>query len=195
MQLWRHFSVNKDITVRTVTLTYVTQNSEYPSQTKCMIALSKNLDSQNAKSLSEGTFSRVVAHIIYYYLNVWFNCRVATVDIFHLVHSAVRFRGSCQLRWLGLGCVSREKTHLIPDICGCHVLRILAVAVCRIGDVCCLPAPTHQPLSFNSYGLSAPEEACSRNVRAPGTLKFGYEGTFKITGDVTDRQSITRTDE
>ena len=36
--------------------------------------------------------------------------------------------------------------HLIPDICGCHVLQILTVAVCRIGDVCCLPAPAHQPV-------------------------------------------------
>ena len=56
--------------------------------------------------------------------------------------------------------------HLIPDVCGCHVLRILAVAVCRIGDVCCLPAPAHQPFSFNSLGFSAPEIACSRNVHA-----------------------------
>ena len=48
-------------------------------------------------------------------------------------------------------------THLIPDVFGYHVLRILAVAVCRIGDVCCLPAPAHQPFSFNSLGLSAPE--------------------------------------
>ena len=71
-------------------------------------------------------------------------------------------------------------THLIPNVCGCHVLRVLAVAVCTIGDVCCLPAPTHQPFSFNSLGLSAPEEACSRNVRASGTLKFGYEGILKI---------------
>ena len=74
-------------------------------------------------------------------------------------------------------------THLIPDVCGCHVLRILAVAVCRIGDVCCLPASAHQPFSFNSLGLSAPEEACSRNVRASGTLKFGYECMFKTTTD------------
>ena len=72
-------------------------------------------------------------------------------------------------------------THLIPDVCGCHVLRISAVAVCRIGDICCLPAPAHQPFSFNSLGLSAPEEACSRNVRALGTLKFGFEGIFRIT--------------
>ena len=70
-------------------------------------------------------------------------------------------------------------THLIPDVCGCHVLRILAVAVCRIGDVCCLSAPAHQPFSFNNLGFSAPEEACSRNVRASGTLKFRYEGIFK----------------
>ena len=28
------------------------------------------------------------------------------------------------------------RPHLIPDVCGCHVLRILVVAVCRIGDVC-----------------------------------------------------------
>ena len=52
--------------------------------------------------------------------------------------------------------------------------------MCRIEDVCCLPAPAHQPFLFNSLGLSAPEEACSRNVRASGTLKFGYEGIFKI---------------
>ena len=71
--------------------------------------------------------------------------------------------------------------HLIPDVCGCHVLRTLAVAVCRIRDVCCLPAPTHQPFSFNSLGLSAPEEACSRNVRASCTLKFGHESIFKIS--------------
>ena len=54
------------------------------------------------------------------------------------------------------------------------------VALCRIGDVCCLLAPAHQQFSFNSLGLSALEEACSRNVCAPGTLKFGYEGIFKI---------------
>ena len=100
------------------------------------------------------------------------------VDIFCLVHSAVRMCGSSLLRWLRLGCVSREKTHLIPDVCGCHVLRILAVTVCRIGNGCCLPAPAHQPFSFNSLCHSAPEEACSRNVRASGTLKFGYEGIF-----------------
>ena len=41
------------------------------------------------------------------------------------------------------------------------MLRILAVVVCRIGDVCCLPAPAHQPFSFNSLGFSASEEACS----------------------------------
>ena len=70
-------------------------------------------------------------------------------------------------------------THPIPDVCGCHVLRILAVAVCRIGDVCCLLAPAHQKFSFNSLGLSAPEDACSRNVRASDTQKFGYEG-FKF---------------
>ena len=62
--------------------------------------------------------------------------------------------------------------HLIPDVFDCHVLRILVVAVCRIGNVCCLPEPAHQPFSFNSLGLSAPEEACSRNVRALGTLSI-----------------------
>ena len=99
---------------------------------------------------------------------------MVTADIFYLVHSAVRFRGLCQLRRLGLGCVSREKTHLIPDVCSCHVLRIL----CKIRDLCCLPAPAHQPFSSNSLGLSAPEEICSRNIRASGTLKLGYEGIF-----------------
>ena len=52
--------------------------------------------------------------------------------------------------------------------------------MCKIGDVCCLPAPAHQPFSSNSLDLSAPEEAYSRNVRASGTLNFGYEGVFKI---------------
>ena len=47
--------------------------------------------------------------------------------------------------------------------------------MCRIGDVCCLPAPDHQPFSFNSLGLSAPEEAGSRNVRASGTLDLGMK--------------------
>ena len=64
-----------------------------------------------------------------------------------------------------------RQTHLIPNVCSCHVLRILAVAVCKIGDVCCLPAPAHQPFSSNSLDLSAPEEAYSRNVRAPGKRK------------------------
>ena len=115
------------------------------------------------------------------------NCRVATDDIFYLVHTVVSFRGSCHLRLLGLGCVSHDRMHLIPYVCGCYVLRILVVAVCRIGDICCLPAPAHQPFSFNSLGFSAPEEACSRNVCASGTLKFGYEDIFKIitTGSIT----------
>ena len=68
----------------------------------------------------------------------------------------------------------------MPDVCNCHVLRILAVDDCGIGDVCCLPAPAHQPFFSNSLDLSAPEEAySSRNVRASGTLKFGYEGNKK----------------
>ena len=29
---------------------------------------------------------------------------------------------------------------------------------CRIVDVCCLPAPAHQPFSFNSLDLSTPED-------------------------------------
>ena len=49
-----------------------------------------------------------------------------------------------------------RKTQLMPDVCSYHVLRILAVAVCKIGDVCCLPAPAHQPFSSYSLGLSAP---------------------------------------
>ena len=40
--------------------------------------------------------------------------------------------------------------------------------------------PAHQPFSSNSLDLSAPEEAYSRNVCASVTLKFGYEGVFKI---------------
>ena len=44
-----------------------------------------------------------------------------------------------------------------------------------------MPAPAHQPFSSISLDLSVPEEAYSRNVRATGTLKFGYEGVFKIS--------------
>ena len=81
-----------------------------------------------------------------------------------------------------MGCVSAQSriSYLMPDVCVCHVLRILAVAVCGIGIVCCLPALAHQPFVFDSLGLSAPEEVCSRNVRASATLKFGYEGICKI---------------
>ena len=73
------------------------------------------------------------------------------------------------------GMLESRDTHFIPDVCGCHVLRILAVAMCKTGDVCCLPAPAHQPFSSNSLVLSAPEEAYSRNVRASGTLKLGMK--------------------
>ena len=107
---------------------------------------------------------------------VLLNCGVTTVDIFCLVHSAVRFRGSCQLRWLGLGCVGRDYTHLIPDVCSCHALRILADAESGIWDVCYLPAPAPQPFSSNSLDFSAPDKAYSRNVRTSDTLRFGYEG-------------------
>ena len=73
-----------------------------------------------------------------------------------------------------MGYVGRDCTHLIPEVCNWLVLRILAIAVCRIGDVCCLPAPAH------SLDLSAPEEAYSRHVRASDNLKFWYESVFKI---------------
>ena len=71
-------------------------------------------------------------------------------------------------------------THLIPDDCSCYVLQILAVDACRIWNVCCLPAPAHQPFTSNSLDLSASEEHSSRNVRAPGTLNFGYEGVLRL---------------
>ena len=51
----------------------------------------------------------------------------------------------------------------------------LAVDVCKVGDVCCLPAPAYQPFSSISLDLSAPEEANSRNVRASGTLNLGIK--------------------
>ena len=53
--------------------------------------------------------------------------------------------------------------------------------MCRIGDVCCLPASTHRLFSSNNLDLSAPEESYSRNVGASDTLKFGYEGIFEIS--------------
>ena len=96
------------------------------------------------------------------------NCGVATIDIFCLVQLAVRFRGSVEVARFGMR-ESRDM-HLISDVCSCHVLRILTVDVCKIWDVCCLPAPAHQPYSFNSLDLSAPEEAYSRKVCASGTL-------------------------
>ena len=52
--------------------------------------------------------------------------------------------------------------------------------MCKIGNVCCLLALAHKPFSSNSLGLSAPEEAYSRNVRALGTLKFGYEVFLRL---------------
>ena len=99
----------------------------------------------------------------------------------------------CQVSWVmsvevaRFGMRESRYTHLIPDVCSCHALRILAVAVRKIGDVCCLSAPAHQPFSSNSLDLSAPEEAYSRNVRASGALKFWYEGVFKIltTGSIS----------
>ena len=50
-------------------------------------------------------------------------------------------------------CVSLYASLLRFMCCG------LAVDVCRIGDVCCLPAPANQRFSSNSLDLSAPEEA------------------------------------
>ena len=80
------------------------------------------------------------------------------------------------------------------NVCDCHMLRILAVAVCRIGDICCLPASAHQPFSFNSLGLSAPEETGSRNVRASGIPKFGYEGMFKNLDAYRKRNMVKNKD-
>ena len=63
-----------------------------------------------------------------------------------------------------------------------------AAAMCcgswRLMDVCCLPAPAHQPFSSNSLDLSASKEAFRRNVRASGTLKFGYEGVLKTLNNL-----------
>ena len=102
------------------------------------------------------------------------NKHVYTVHILakYIVNSFRSYKGSMYV----------EIICLIPDVCSCLVLRILAVAVCKIGDVCCFPAPApaHQPFSSNSLYLNAPEEAYSRNVRASGTLKFGYECVFKM---------------
>ena len=61
-----------------------------------------------------------------------------------------------------------------------YVLQILAVAACKIGNVCCSPPAAHQPISSNNLDLSVSEEAYSRNVRASGTLKFGIKGVFKV---------------
>ena len=84
--------------------------------------------------------------------------------------------------------MGRVYPHLIPDVCSCHVLWVLAIAVCKIGYVWCLPAPSHQPFSSNSLNLGASEEAYnSRNVGVLDTLKLGYEGVYKIltTGSIS----------
>ena len=39
--------------------------------------------------------------------------------------------------------------------------------------------------SSNSLDLSAPDEAYSRNVCASSTMKFRYEGAFKITWSIS----------
>ena len=57
----------------------------------------------------------------------------------------------------------------------CGPWRLLGVRL-RMFAVC-------RRLRINHFLLivrSAPEEAYSRNVRASGTLKFGYERVFKI---------------
>ena len=41
-------------------------------------------------------------------------------------------------------------------------------------------APAHQPFFSNGLGFSAAEEACSRNVRASGTLKFGMKVFLRL---------------
>ena len=68
-------------------------------------------------------------------------------------------RLSCLVIWEAS--VSYLAPHLgnFSVVCSCHVLRIFAVDVCRIGNVCCLPMPPHQPFSCNSLDPSAPEEA------------------------------------
>ena len=91
----------------------------------------------------------------------------------------------CQVSWVmsvnvaWFGCV--RLVGRISDLMSAAAICCgLLVDVCKIGDVCCLPTPAHQPFSSNSLDLSAPEEAYSRNARALSTLKFGYEDVFKI---------------
>ena len=84
----------------------------------------------------------------------------------------------CRVSWVvsvevaRFGMRESRYAHLIPDDCGCHMLLILAVAVCKIGDVCCLPAPAHQPYSSNSLDLSAPEDAYSKKCTSIGHSKI-----------------------
>ena len=49
-------------------------------------------------------------------INCHFGCQISRVM-------------SVEEAWFGMR--KGALTHLIPDVCGCHVLRILAVAVCR----------------------------------------------------------------
>ena len=57
-----------------------------------------------------------------------------------IVLSLFRTNSFCQVSWVMSAEVARFGmhvslcTHLIPDVCSCHALRILAIVVCRIGD-------------------------------------------------------------
>ena len=74
-----------------------------------------------------------------------------------------------------MGCVSAQTriSYLMSVVAMCcGSWRLLCVGLGMF--------PGHQPFSFNRLGFSAPKEACSKNVRTSGTLKFWYEGIFKI---------------
>ena len=93
---------------------------------------------------------------------------------------------SCQVSWIMSVEVARfgmRRSWLHAPYTWCLQLPCVADlgGWCKIGDLCCLLAPAHQPFSCNSLDLSAPEETYSRNVRASGTLKFGYEGVFSVS--------------
>ena len=55
------------------------------------------------------------------------------------------------------------------------VLRMIVIVNVQINGVVNVVKKVLQTFSFNSLCLSAPEEACSRNVRAFGTLNMGIK--------------------
>ena len=70
--------------------------------------------------------------------------------------------------------------HLIFRFHAGHYTVYTVAAVYKIGYVCCLPAPAHQPFSSYSLDLGAPEASYNTNVCASGTQNLGMKVFLRI---------------